>query len=81
MPKGLKTFDLGHSVFWFECECGHRWEGGSQRAKTFVHRLHAKVCNTSQLNNTELRPIALHKESQTSAVDAALRDLKEGNVV
>ena len=80
MPKGLKTFDLGPSVFWFECECGNRWEGNSQRAKTFAHRLHAKVCNTSPLRNTEFRPVSLHKESKTSAVDAVLSEMKEGNV-
>ena len=80
MPKGLKTFDVGPSVFWFECECGDRWEGNSQRAKTFAHRLHTKVCNTSPLSNTEFRPVSLHKESKTSAIDAVLTEMKEGNV-
>ena len=62
--------------FWFECECGHRWEGSSQRAKTMAHRLHSKVCNTSQLSNLELRPVAAHKESKTSAIDACLDEIK-----
>ena len=79
MPKGTmsKTCDRGGMVFWFECECGHRWEGSSQRAKSMAHRLHSKVCNnTSQLSNLELRPIAVHKESRTSAIDACLDNMK-----
>ena len=38
--------------------------------------LHSKVCNTSQLSNLELRPIAVHKESTTSAIDACLDNMK-----
>ena len=41
-----------------------------------AHRLHSKVCNTSQLSNLELRPIAVHKESTTSAIDACLDSMK-----
>ena len=78
MPKGTmsKTCDRGGMAFWFECGCGYRWEGGSQSAKTMAHRLHSKVCNTSQLSNLELRPIAVHKESTTSAIDACLEKMK-----
>ena len=78
MPKGTmsKTFESGDMVFWFECDCGHRWEGSSQRARSMAHRLHSRVCNTSQLSQLEMRPIAPHKQSKTSAIDACLDNMK-----
>ena len=76
MPKGLKVHDAGHIVHWFECECGHRWEGHSQKAKSLAHRLHARVCNTSELSNTEYRPIAAWKESKAAVVEETLKALK-----
>ena len=81
MPKGItsKTLDRG-MTFWFECECGHRWEGGSQRAKSMAHRLHSKVCNTSQLSNPELHPIALWKDSKAAAIDTCVDVMKAGHV-
>ena len=44
MPKGTKTFDLGVQSHWFECACGHRWQGGTQRAKDLAFELHGKRC-------------------------------------
>ena len=77
MAKGImsKTCDRG-MTFWFECGCGYRWEGGSQRDKSMAHRLHSKVCNTSQLTNSELRPIALHKESTVTAIDPCVKEME-----
>ena len=29
----MKTLDLGVQSHWFQCAYGHRWQGGTQRAK------------------------------------------------
>ena len=76
----MKTSECGPIVHWFECECGYRWEGMTQSAKTLAHRLHRKKCNTASLSNTALRSINVHKEGKTAAIDACVRDLKDGVV-
>ena len=82
MPKGMKVRTTGVAVYWFECSCGYRWEGDTQSAKLTAHRLHSKKCASRPIYSlhTDQRPIALHKESKTAAIDARIKELQEGTV-
>ena len=83
MPKGTKVRTTGVAVYWYECSCGYRWEGNTESAKFTAQRLHSKKCTLRPiytLSHTEQRPIALHKESKTAAIDARLKELQEGTV-
>ena len=78
MPKGQKLMDIrGSEYFWFECGCGHRWEGASQRAKDLAHRLHRKHCNTGELQNNQFGHRTLHVQSETNFIDKSLATLKK----
>ena len=81
MPKGMHKMDVrGAECHWFECTCGYRWEGATQRAKTLAHRLHSKHCNTGQLNNRVVGHC--HSlQSETSFIDQKLATMKVADEV
>ena len=90
MPKGMlsKRADLGRCNYWFQCGCGHRWEGSSQSAKDVAFRLHARKCEVAKgkrLQNHEMAPIAIEKGKQDN-VTLGIREtgavvLNDGTVV
>ena len=77
MPKGNKLRDVrGAESHWFECGCGHRWEGSSQRAKDLAYRLHAKQCNTGKLSNKSFGHCNVSVQNGANFIDEKLESLK-----
>ena len=77
MPKGTKHMDVrGAEYHWFECGCGHRWEGASQRAKDLAYRLHRKHCNTGPLQNHTLGHRNPRAQSEAGFIDESLVAIK-----
>ena len=77
MKKKSRGFPPGGGIFWFECHCGYRWEGSSQRSKDVAHRLHRKLCDTSLLANARCRPVWVQRETMTAVVDECVDKLKK----
>ena len=84
MPKGLQLLDKhvgGAELHWFECGCGHRWQGSSQRAKDLAIRLHKKCCDTGTLSNNFGGHRDMRMTSDTSFVDQQIATMEAANEV